>query len=58
MDSKQNVNVGGLNFKWDLDSGRFKYEEEDSIIFWVSTAMKSFFDTIEEISEFRLEIVK
>lgn len=50
METKRNINVGGLDFKWDLDSGRFMFEEEDSVVFWISTAMKSFFDTIEEIS--------
>lgn len=50
MGNKPNLEVGGLRFGWDLDKGRFTFEGEDSILFWVSSAMKTFFDTIEEVS--------
>lgn len=50
MNTKSAVNVGGLSFEWDLDEGRFLFEGQDSVLFWTSTAMKMFFDTIEEIS--------
>lgn len=50
MTTKTAVNVGGLSFEWDLDEGRFLFEGQDSVLFWTSTAMKMFFDTIEEIS--------
>ncbi|MCD7036155.1 STAS domain-containing protein [Metabacillus sp. GX 13764] len=42
--------VGGLRFNWNLDEGRFQYEEGDAVLFWIDSAMKSFFDTLEEIS--------
>lgn len=48
IDSK--INIGDIEFKWDIEQGRFLYEGQDSVLFWISTAMKSFFDTIEEIS--------
>ncbi|MDQ0858879.1 STAS domain-containing protein [Bacillus sp. V2I10] len=44
------INIGGLDFKWDLEKGRFLFEEQDAVLFWISSAMKTFFDTIEEIS--------
>jgi rsbT co-antagonist protein RsbR len=50
MGTNSNINIGGLEFEWDLEKGRFLFEEEDAVLFWISTAMKTFFDTIEEIS--------
>ncbi|MTH53953.1 STAS domain-containing protein [Bacillus mangrovi] len=44
------VIVGGLEFSWDLDQGIFKYEKDDAVLFWIDSAMKILFDTIEEIS--------
>ncbi|PLT32880.1 STAS domain-containing protein [Bacillus sp. V5-8f] len=44
------MNIGGLDFKWDLEHGRFLFEGQDAVLFWISSAMKTFFDTIEEIS--------
>ncbi|WP_338778323.1 STAS domain-containing protein [Metabacillus sp. FJAT-52054] len=44
------IQVGGLEFSWDLDQGTFKYEKDDAVLFWIDSAMKIFFDTIEEIS--------
>lgn len=42
--------IDGFNFNWDLEKGQFNFEGQDSVLFWISSAMKSFFDTIEEIS--------
>ncbi|MGI2327874.1 STAS domain-containing protein [Planococcus sp. YIM B11945] len=50
MDRKPSISVGGLQFEWDLDEGKFLFEGQDSVLFWTSTAMKMFFDSIEEIS--------
>lgn len=50
MDTKSAIMIGGLSFEWDLEEGRFLFEGQDSVLFWTSTAMKMFFDTIEEIS--------
>lgn len=44
------INVGGMEFGWNLEKGQFLFEGEDAILFWISSAMKTFFDTIEEIS--------
>ncbi|WP_175074412.1 STAS domain-containing protein [Terribacillus sp. AE2B 122] len=44
------IEIGGLQFAWELDKGRFIYEDQDSVLFWISSAMREFFDTIEEIS--------
>ncbi|SNZ14618.1 Anti-anti-sigma regulatory factor (antagonist of anti-sigma factor) [Terribacillus aidingensis] len=46
----EKMNIGGLQFGWELDKGRFTYENEDAVLFWISSAMRAFFDTIEEIS--------
>lgn len=50
MDTQASINVGGLSFEWDLKKGKFLFEGQDSVLFWTSTAMKMFFDTIEEIA--------
>jgi len=50
MGSEMNYKIGGIDFGWDLDRGRFIFEGEDAVLFWISSAMKTFFDTIEEIS--------
>ncbi|ADC50638.1 anti-sigma-factor antagonist [Alkalihalophilus pseudofirmus OF4] len=44
------VNVSGLEFGWDVEKGQFLFEGEDAVLFWISSAMKTFFDTIEEVS--------
>jgi len=50
MSSYSNINIGGLEFEWELDKGKFVFEGQDSVLFWISSAMKTFFDTIEEVS--------
>lgn len=50
MANHSKINVGGLEYKWDLDQGRFQFEGQDAVLFWISSAMRTFFDTIEEIS--------
>jgi rsbT co-antagonist protein RsbR len=44
------IKVEQSTFNWDIKNGTFKFEETDSILFWITSAMKTFFDTIEEIS--------
>jgi rsbT co-antagonist protein RsbR len=48
--SNSEMKIGGLQFQWNLEQGRFLFEEEDAVLFWISSAMKTFFDTMEEIS--------
>jgi rsbT co-antagonist protein RsbR len=50
METKPSINVGGLDFAWDLEEGRFLFEGQDAVLFWTASAMKLFFDSIEEIS--------
>ncbi len=50
VSTSENIEVGGLNFKWNIENGQFIVEEQDAVLFWISSAMKMFFDTIEEIS--------
>lgn len=50
MTAKPAITVGGLDFEWDLAQGRFLFEGQESILFWTASAMKMFFDSIEEIS--------
>ncbi|MED4534886.1 STAS domain-containing protein [Metabacillus fastidiosus] len=44
------INIEGLHFDWNLEKGQFLFEGQDAVLFWISSAMKTFFDTIEEIS--------
>jgi rsbT co-antagonist protein RsbR len=50
MKTKPSLNVEGLQFNWDIEEGSFLFEGEDAVLFWISSAMKIFFDSIEEIS--------
>lgn len=50
MNTKPSINVGGLLFEWDLEKGKFLFEGQDSILFWTASALKIFFDAIEEIA--------
>ncbi|WP_026696049.1 STAS domain-containing protein [Peribacillus kribbensis] len=50
MDQKPKINVDGLQFEWNTKKGQFLFEGQDAVLFWIDTAMKTFFDTIEEIS--------
>ncbi|MBT2569343.1 STAS domain-containing protein [Planococcus sp. ISL-110] len=50
MNKELAITVGGLNFEWNLAEGRFLFEGQESVLFWTASAMKMFFDSIEEIS--------
>lgn len=50
MGYEYHYDIKGIDFGWDLKSGRFIFEGDDAVLFWISSAMKTFFDTIEEIS--------
>ncbi|MEI4771335.1 STAS domain-containing protein [Psychrobacillus sp. FJAT-51614] len=50
MEKQANIKVNGIDFSWDLESGKFMFEQQDAMLFWISSAMRSFFDTIEEIT--------
>ncbi|PZX03943.1 anti-anti-sigma regulatory factor [Psychrobacillus insolitus] len=50
MDMKKQMDINGIEFSWNLEEGQLIFEQQDSVLFWISSAMKSFFDTIEEIS--------
>ncbi|HWO98512.1 MAG TPA: STAS domain-containing protein [Bacillus sp. (in: firmicutes)] len=49
MTLKSEITVGGVELKWDLETGEVLFEGGDVVFFWIS-AMKTFFDTIREIS--------
>ncbi|PSL41484.1 anti-anti-sigma regulatory factor [Planomicrobium soli] len=46
---KNEFTVGGIELKWDHESGEVLFEGGDVVFFWIS-AMKTFFDSIREIS--------
>lgn len=50
MNTKSAITVGGLEFEWDLAEGRFLFEGQEAVLFWTASAMKMFFDSLEEIS--------
>lgn len=45
-----NINIGGLEFGWDLEKGLLQFEKDDAVLFWIESAMGVFLDAIEEIS--------
>jgi rsbT co-antagonist protein RsbR len=49
VEMQKDLVVGGVELKWDLATGRVLFEGGDVVFFWVS-AMKTFFDTINEIT--------
>ncbi|MBT2695157.1 STAS domain-containing protein [Bacillus sp. ISL-55] len=49
MEMQKDLVVGGVELKWDLSTGQVLFEGGDVVFFWVS-AMKTFFDTINEIT--------
>ncbi|CAM3826706.1 STAS domain-containing protein [Mesobacillus thioparans] len=49
MEMQKDLIVGGVELKWDLKTGQVLFEGGDVVFFWVS-AMKTFFDTINEIT--------
>jgi anti-anti-sigma regulatory factor len=49
MEMKKAITVGGVELNWDLNTGKVLFEGGDVVFFWIS-AMKTFFDTISEIS--------
>ncbi|MDC3412133.1 STAS domain-containing protein [Aquibacillus sp. 3ASR75-11] len=38
------------SYSWGPEKGSMKFEGQDVLIFWIESAMKSFLDTIEEVS--------
>ncbi|EIM06968.1 anti-sigma-factor antagonist [Planococcus antarcticus DSM 14505] len=47
--SKKSIVVGGVEIEWDLETGETLFEGGDVVFFW-TTAMETFFDTIKDIS--------
>ncbi|WP_147804748.1 STAS domain-containing protein [Alkalicoccus halolimnae] len=50
MLEKPSKKVAGLEFDWNTAEGLFSFEGEDAVLFWITSAMKEFFDAIEEVS--------
>jgi rsbT co-antagonist protein RsbR len=50
MEEKKSIHIGDIEINWDLAKGQLQFDGGDVVLFWISTAMKNFFDTIEEIS--------
>jgi rsbT co-antagonist protein RsbR len=50
VQTQTKFNVEGIEFEWNIGKGQFSYEGQDAVLFWISSAMKMFFDTIEEVS--------
>ncbi|WP_088008608.1 STAS domain-containing protein [Indiicoccus explosivorum] len=50
MKKNPSINIEGLQFAWEPEDGRFLFEGEDAVLFWISSAMKTFFDSIEEVA--------
>ncbi|WP_231893435.1 STAS domain-containing protein [Rossellomorea aquimaris] len=48
--AKYDINVNGSLFDWDLEKGDILFENDEVVLFWVNTAFKTLFDSIEEIA--------
>ncbi|MGJ9383995.1 STAS domain-containing protein [Salipaludibacillus sp. CF4.18] len=44
------IEVNDMPFEWETEKGTFRYLGEDVVLFWIDTAMKSFLETIQEVS--------
>ncbi|WP_078553027.1 STAS domain-containing protein [Bacillus alkalicellulosilyticus] len=47
---KKSIEIENTVFSWDSEKGQMSFEGQDIFVFWIETAMKSFLDTIEEVS--------
>ncbi|TLS37305.1 STAS domain-containing protein [Pseudalkalibacillus caeni] len=47
---KDSIKVGATSFNWDINEGLFEYEGSDAVLFWIKTSMKTFLDTMEEVT--------
>lgn len=47
---REHKDVNGSFFEWDLDNGDIFFENDEVVLFWVKTAFKTLFDSIEEIA--------
>lgn len=50
MQEKQQIEISGTNLQWDRAEGLFQFEGADVVLFWTKTALKTFIDSIEEVS--------
>ncbi|OXS78005.1 STAS domain-containing protein [Domibacillus enclensis] len=50
MQEKQEIKVSGTTLQWERSSGSFQFEGADVVLFWTKTALKTFIDTIEEVT--------
>ncbi|MCA1055972.1 STAS domain-containing protein [Rossellomorea aquimaris] len=50
MKTTYDVSVNGSLFDWNLETGDVYFENDEVVLFWVKTAFKTLFDSIEEIA--------
>ncbi|WP_046174716.1 STAS domain-containing protein [Domibacillus indicus] len=50
MEQKQEMKISGTSLQWDREEGVFQFEGADVVLFWTKTALKTFIDTIEEVT--------
>ncbi|WP_421378414.1 STAS domain-containing protein [Bacillus salacetis] len=48
--TRDHKDINGSFFEWDLDNGDIYFENDEVVLFWVNTAFKTLFDSIEEIA--------
>ncbi|WCK53174.1 STAS domain-containing protein [Aneurinibacillus sp. Ricciae_BoGa-3] len=48
--SRYQKDVGPSSFTWDLENGLFKFDGAEALLFWVGSAFRTLFDSIEEVS--------
>ncbi|OLN23676.1 hypothetical protein BTO30_03670 [Domibacillus antri] len=50
MEQESNVKIGDASLYWNREEGLFQFEGADVVLFWTKTALKTFIDTIEEVT--------
>lgn len=45
-----NQEIENTNFHWILDEGLFQFDDEDVVLFWTKSELKTIIDTIEEVT--------
>lgn len=50
MEDKTSITISGIDVNWETEKGKVQFQGDDVVMFWISSAMRTFFDTIEEIS--------
>ena len=43
MDMKKQMDINGVEFSWNLEEGQLIFEQQDSVLFWISSSHEIIF---------------